>query len=90
LSDSHRTIRDVQRALAEARAAMVSTQTATKDVSGAAKALGQVASDDSPTVLELKRTLQEATLAARALRRLADTLEQQPETLLQGKRTGEQ
>jgi len=90
LSDSHKTIRDAQRALAEARTAMVSTQTATKDVSGAAKALGQVASDDSPTVLELKRTLQEATLAARALRRLADTLEQQPEALLQGKRTGEQ
>lgn len=89
-NDTHKTIRDAQRALAEARQAMVSTQVATRDVSDAAKALGQVSNDDSPTVIELNRTLKEATLAARALRRLADTLEQQPDALLRGKRPGEQ
>jgi paraquat-inducible protein B len=45
-----------------------------------------VASEDAPLVVEMENTLQEITAAARSLRQLANSLEQHPESLIQGKR----
>lgn len=42
-------------------------------------------SDDSPTLYEVQEAAKELQLAAKAIRELADTLEQQPESLLRGK-----
>lgn len=51
--------------------------------------LNNLMSSDSATLYQLNNALQEVSLASRALRQLANTLEQQPEALLRGKR-GEQ
>jgi paraquat-inducible protein B len=55
--------------------------------------MGQVeglASPDSPTLYQLDTALQEVARASRSLQALANTLEQQPEALLRGKRGDEQ
>ncbi len=55
--------------------------------------MGQVeglASPDSPTLYQLNNALQEVTRAGRSLQSLANTLEQQPESLIRGKRGDEQ
>jgi paraquat-inducible protein B len=55
--------------------------------------MGQVeglASPDSPTLYQLNSALQEVTRASRSLQSLANTLEQQPEALIRGKRGDEQ
>lgn len=44
-----------------------------------------VISEDAPTMVELKTTLQEISNAARAIKQLSEYLEQHPETLIQGK-----
>ncbi len=44
-----------------------------------------VISDDAPLIVELENTLQELSAAARSIRQLANSLEQKPETLIQGK-----
>ena len=49
-------------------------------------ALEGVVSEDAPLIVEMENTLQEITAASRSLRQLANTLEQQPESLIQGKR----
>ena len=48
-------------------------------------ALERTLGSGSPTQTELQRTLDEFAKAARALRNLADTLEQHPESLIFGK-----
>jgi paraquat-inducible protein B len=48
--------------------------------------IDHLVSDDSSTVYELNRALQELALAGRAMQLLAKTLEEQPEALLRGKR----
>lgn len=49
-----------------------------------------LASADSPTLYQLNAALQEVTRASRSLQALANTLEQQPEALLRGKRGDKQ
>ena len=44
-----------------------------------------VISDDAPLIVELENTLQELSAAARSIRQLANSLEQKPEALIQGK-----
>jgi paraquat-inducible protein B len=44
-----------------------------------------VISEDAPLIVELENTLQEISAAARSLRQLANSLEQRPESLIQGK-----
>ena len=48
-------------------------------------ALKGVVSEDAPLIVEMENTLHEITAAARSVRQLANTLEQQPESLIQGK-----
>ncbi len=43
-----------------------------------------VLSQDAPLIVELENTLQEISDAARSIRQLANTLDQQPEALIQG------
>ena len=54
-------------------------------VSSTADQAGNLISEDSPLRYELWQTLREFTAAARSIRNLADTLEQNPEALIQGK-----
>ncbi len=49
-----------------------------------------LASPDSPTLYQLNTALQEVTRAGRSLQSLANTLEQQPEALIRGKRGDQQ
>ena len=44
-----------------------------------------VISEDAPLIVELENTLQEISAAARSIRQLANSLEQRPESLIQGK-----
>jgi paraquat-inducible protein B len=48
-----------------------------------------LASADSPTLYQLNNALQEVSRASRSLQTLANTLEQQPESLIRGKRGDE-
>jgi len=43
-----------------------------------------VMSEDAPLIVELENTLREISAAARSIRQLANTLDQQPEALIQG------
>lgn len=43
-----------------------------------------VMSDDAPMIVELENTLREISAASRSIRQLANTLDQQPEALIQG------
>ncbi|MFA6284033.1 MAG: MlaD family protein [Desulfurivibrionaceae bacterium] len=66
--------------------AVASLGKASEELAKAAQALQGLAREESPTVQQLNTALQEISRAARALRLLAETLEQQPEAVLQGKR----
>lgn len=61
---------------------------ASEELAKTAQALRGLAGEESPTVQQLNTALQEISRAARALRLLAETLEQQPEAVVQGKRIG--
>lgn len=62
-----------------------SAEDALDDIRAAAGAASNLVSQDSPLHFQLSRTLEEVAKAARSLRLLADTLEQNPEALLKGK-----
>lgn len=62
---------------------------ASKDLAKAAQKLQDLAADNSPTVQHLNMAIEEISRSARALRQMADTIEQQPESLLRGKRSEE-
>jgi len=62
---------------------------ASEQLSGAAQAVSLIAGEQSPSVVYLNNTLQEMSKAARSLRILAETLEQQPESLVRGKKIEE-
>ncbi|HEY8942503.1 MAG TPA: MCE family protein, partial [Cellvibrio sp.] len=51
-----------------------------------AKSIDTTFAEDSPLVYQLNRTLKDVSRSADALRDLSDTLEQQPESLLRGKK----
>jgi len=57
------------------------------ELADTARSLRNLAEEDSPTVLRLNEALLEIARASRALRILAETIEQQPEALLRGKQT---
>lgn len=59
---------------------------ASEELTKTAQALQKLAGEESPTVQHLDTALREISRAARALRLLAETLEQQPEAIVQGKR----
>lgn len=77
--------------VAEAGTPMVaSLNKAGEELAKTAQALQGLAGEGSPTVQQLNTALQEIGRAARALRLLAETLEQQPEAVLEGKRREEE
>lgn len=94
---------DTRSALQEARTALVAAQQTLKEVSVAANGMGEAAGgirdaagtvrnavgEDSPLVQNMNRALKETAQAARALRQLSESIDQQPESLLRGKRQGE-
>ncbi|MBW2503672.1 MAG: MCE family protein [Deltaproteobacteria bacterium] len=63
---------------------------ATQELANAAQGLRNLSREDAPLTVHFDQMLQEIARAARALRELAETLEQQPESLLRGKRPPEQ
>jgi paraquat-inducible protein B len=66
--------------------AVASLGKAGEELAKAAQALQGLAREESLTVQQLDTALREISRAARALRLLAETLEQQPEAVVQGKR----
>ena len=58
----------------------------TEELTNAAKNVRDLSRVDAPLTVHFDEMLQEIARAARALRELAETLEQQPEALLRGKR----
>jgi len=75
--------------VAEAGSPMVASLTkASEELAKTAQALQGLAGEGAPTMQHLNTALQEISRAARALRLLAETLEQQPEAVVQGKRLG--
>jgi paraquat-inducible protein B len=70
--------------------AVASLGKASEELAKAGQALQGLAREESPTVQQLNTALKEISRAARALRLLAETLEQQPEAVLQGKRIKEE
>ncbi|HCC54893.1 MAG TPA: hypothetical protein DEQ20_08230 [Desulfobulbaceae bacterium] len=76
--------------VAEAGSPMVaSLGKASEELAKTAQSLQSLAGEESPTVRQLNTALKEISRAARVLRLLAETLEQQPEAVLQGKRREE-
>jgi paraquat-inducible protein B len=67
------------------RATMESLRNTLEGIDAAAKRVDLLLRDDSPTVTELKRALVAFGDAARSIKALADTLQQQPESLIRGK-----
>jgi len=61
-------------------------QRSAQELTRAAAALADAAQDDAPLNQNLQRALKDVSQAARALRELADTLDQQPESVLKGRR----
>lgn len=75
-------------ALADPQAPLLqSVQRTADELAQAAAGLRQLTGPDAPVPNELERTLQDLGRAARSVRELADTLERQPEALVQGKRS---
>ncbi len=60
---------------------------ASRELTAAARSIHDLSAEEAPTVLHLNEALQEVSRAARALRLLTETLEQEPEAILRGKRT---
>lgn len=61
-------------------------QRTAQELTRAAAALADAAQDDAPLNQNLQRALKDVSQAARSLRELADTLDQQPESVLKGRR----
>lgn len=64
---------------------VASVQQAADELTRAAAALRSAASDESSTVQGVQRAMADLARAARAVRELADTIEQQPQSLIRGK-----
>lgn len=98
--DTASTLTEMRMALAAVQAAMLkiggvaeagspvvaSLGKTSEELTKTARVLQGLAGEESPTVQQLDTALQEISRAARALRILAETLEQQPEAIVQGKR----
>jgi paraquat-inducible protein B len=76
-------------ALANPAAALTTNLTQTsQELAATAQTVRSLTDSDSPAVHDLRAALLELTRAARALRGLAETLDQQPEAIIRGKRPG--
>ena len=76
--------------LASADSQMVRNFTrASEELANAAQAVRSLAKEESPTMQNLNAAVSEISRAARSLRFLAETLEQQPEAIVRGKRPAE-
>lgn len=75
---------------APVESALAGLTQAAGELGNAAQGVGAVAGEESPQVVHLNAALQEMTKAARSLRVLAETLEQQPESLVRGKKAMEE
>lgn len=65
---------------------MQSLRRSADELSRSATALREAAGEDSPTNQNLQRALHDVSQAARELRELANTLDEQPESVLKGRR----
>jgi paraquat-inducible protein B len=74
---------DLSGELAKALASLEEALRATRDAMGG---LGRQVADDSPTLQQLGATLREVSRASRSLQGLLQTLEDQPDALLRGRR----
>ncbi|OQX07668.1 MAG: hypothetical protein BWK76_24565 [Desulfobulbaceae bacterium A2] len=73
-------------ALADPEGKLVARWTkAAEELQGTAKTLAALGDEESPSLVGFSTALKEMTKAARALRTLAESLEQRPEALLRGK-----
>jgi len=79
------TLEDVQKLTYDVNHTVESLATSTEKTLAAARAALEVADPQSPTAVNLARTLEELAAAARSIRVLADYLEQHPESLVHGK-----
>lgn len=59
---------------------------ASKELSETARTVRNLTDSESPTIYEIRAALKEMTRAAQALRILTETLDQQPEAIIRGKR----
>ena len=64
---------------------LAGVQQAADELGRTAAALRAATSDDSPNLQGVQRAMADVSRAARAVRELADTLEQQPQSLIRGK-----
>jgi len=75
----------VQQLRASSQQLTISTQETLDSIKATSNSANQLVDDDSPFQHQLTRTLEEVARSARAVRVLADTLEQNPEALITGK-----
>jgi paraquat-inducible protein B len=78
-------LKDVRTVLLETRQVMTTAQAALQEVSSVASGLRDATGDHSPLQQNINRALKETTRAAAAVRQLAESIEQRPESLLRGK-----
>ena len=64
---------------------LAGVQQAAEELGRTAAALRAATSEESPNVQGVQRAMSDVSRAARAVRELADTLEQQPQSLIRGK-----
>ena len=76
---------DMQSVLKDTRQAMNTAEATLQEVSSAASGLRDATADNSLLQQNIHRALKETTRAATAIRRLSDSIEQRPESLLRGK-----
>ncbi len=79
------TLEDVQKLTYDVNQTVDSLATSTEKTMAAARAAFEVIDPNSPTAVNLAKTLEELAEAARSIRVLADYLEQHPESLVHGK-----
>lgn len=79
-------LKDVRSAVLETRQVMTNAQAALQEVSSVASGLRDATGDHSPLQQNINRALKETTRAATAVRQLAESIEQRPESLLRGKK----
>lgn len=74
----------------EVRASMVQLQKSLIELDKASNSVQQSFSEDAPLVNQLTETLDEVSRSAQAFRTLSETIDQQPEAFLRGKKLTEQ
>ncbi|MFC3116668.1 MlaD family protein [Cellvibrio fontiphilus] len=75
---------------ANMNSSLVELQKSLDQFSKAAGGINQSFSEDSPLIVQLTETLEDVSRSAKAFRSLSETLEQQPEALLRGKKIADE